>query len=297
MKRKCSGKKQVELKKMKPKSVFKNRLKNLSVKDPEEIEKWKEEQSAKKAPVQLQLFFEEYENNDQAALPNTIARSALFASIRPGRRKFHQKAVIASRKDAELKYTGEQLDMGDSDVFLQAIRVIEKYDLGTNIQILPYAFLREMGRKTGKTDKQWLDKSFERLTTGTLIVHVPGQYKAVLHLVDEYIHDEKTDTYYIRMNPKIISLFQKERYGLIDWAKRKQIKTPLAKWLQTFVGADKKDQEHKVSLKKLKEWCGQSNRPIRKFRQAFNKALSELLSEKIVQQGYVKNDIFYFISG
>jgi len=129
---------------------------------------------------------------------------------------------------------------GDSDVFMQAIRTIEQSDLGTNIQIFPYTFLREMGRisgkgkKAGKTDKKWLDKAFKRLTEGSLSIHVPGKYKATLHLIDDYVHDEYEDIYYIRVNPKALSLFQKEQYGLIDWEARKEIKTPLAKWIQTY---------------------------------------------------------------
>ncbi|MCP3966518.1 MAG: hypothetical protein GY718_09220 [Lentisphaerae bacterium] len=258
-------------------------------------------QSAEAAKsVQLDLF-PEWENNGKAAMPNTIARSSLFASIRPGKRKIHDKSLIASRADATIKYSGKQLDMADSDTFLQAIRVIEKYDLGENIQIYPYAFLRDMGRGTGKKEKpgirekRWLEASFDRLTAGTLEAHVPGQYRAVLHLIDEYIHDEITNTYYIRMNPKIIALFRKEQYGLIDWAARREMSVPLAKWLQTYVATNKRSQEHSIGLEKLKLWCGQGHREIRKFRTALQNAIDELLKLKVLKTGSIsEKDVFHY---
>uniref|UniRef100_UPI0039F7093F plasmid replication initiator TrfA n=1 Tax=Sulfuriferula sp. GW6 TaxID=3345112 RepID=UPI0039F7093F len=57
----------------------------------------------------------------ERAMPTSISRSALFAPIGRGRRKRHVDAVIDSRKDVLLTWTGEQLDMGDADVFMQAL--------------------------------------------------------------------------------------------------------------------------------------------------------------------------------
>ncbi|MCP3943540.1 MAG: hypothetical protein GY710_18970 [Desulfobacteraceae bacterium] len=252
------------------------------------------DKSSAKVAVQINLF-PEYENG-KAAMPNAIARSALFASVCPGRRKYHQKVMIASRKDAEIRYSGQQLDIGDSDVFMQAIRTIKHLDLGTNIQMFPYGFLREMGRvsgkkkKAGKTDKKWLDRAFERLTEGTLFVHVPGKYKVVLHLIDEYIHDENTDAYYIRVNPKAVNLFQKEQYGLIDWEARKEIKIPLAKWLQTYASSNAANLPQIITLKKLKVWCGQENRRPDHFKTTVIKALKELEAlDSMIQFFIMKN--------
>ena len=230
--------------------------------------------------VQLE-FFPEWEER-KGVMPNHISRSALFACVHPGRRKLHDKMLIASRSDAEIKYTGYQLDMGDSDVFIQTIRTINHLNLGNEIQIFPYLFLRQMGRgakttgKAGKAQKLWLDRAFDRLTHGTLSIYVPGKYKAILHLVDEYIHDEETESYYVRMNPKIIKLFKKEWCGLFDWEARKCLTQPLAKWLQTYASSNQAGVIQIIGVQKLKVWCGQENRRPDHFNTALEKALEEL---------------------
>jgi len=89
----------------------KNPTKHKKFKTHEQIAEWeKENYSPKKDRPQLKLF-PEYENG-KAAMPNTIARSALFACVHPGLRKMHDSVLIASRKDSTIHYTGKQLDMG-----------------------------------------------------------------------------------------------------------------------------------------------------------------------------------------
>lgn len=232
-------------------------------------------------PVQLDLFPDWQEGN--AAMPNTIARSALFAPINRGRRKFLNNVQIAARADVTLYYKGDQLDMGDADVFAQTIRLIEKFDLGTDVEILPYGFLREMGRPTGGSAKKWLDKSFERLTEGTLKVDTE-EYKVVLHLVDEYFHDKVQDKYFVRVNKKVAELFKKERYGLFDWEKRKQIGLGLTKWMQTYIRSNNGPQ--RIGIEKLQEWCGKKARQKSKFRAELNAAFQELERLGLVKPGW-----------
>lgn len=238
-------------------------------------------------PVQLDLFPDWQEGN--AAMPNTIARSALFAPINRGRRKMHDNVLIASRSDVTIKYTGKQLDMGDADVFAQTIKLIEKFDLGTDVEILPYGFLRELGRGSGVTDKVgrqnkiWLDGAFERLTTGTLKIETK-EYKVVLHLVDEYFYDKVQDKYFVRVNKKVAELFKKERYGLFDWEKRKQIGLGLTKWMQTYIRSNTGPQ--RIGIEKLQEWCGKKNRQKSKFRADLKAAFHELERLGLVKPGW-----------
>lgn len=230
--------------------------------------------------VQLELFPEW--DDSQAAMPNSISRSALFACVHPGRRKWHDTTLIASRKDVTIEYTGKQLDIGDADVYLQVIRTIERLELETDIQIFPYAFLREMGRNTGKTDKLWLDNAFDRLTTGTVTIHVPGKYKAKLHLVDLYIHDEDTDSYYLRVSKEAVKLFKDEHFALIDWDARKELKLPLSRWLQTYAASNLAGVPQIISFAKLKDWCGQGRRRMDHFIKALEKAVKELENAGII---------------
>lgn len=232
-------------------------------------------------PIQLDLFPDWQDGN--AAMPNTIARSALFAPINRGRRKFVNNEQVASRADVTIYYKGDQLDMGDADVFAQTIRLIEKFDLGTDVEILPYGFLRGMGRPTGGSAKKWLDKSFERLTEGTLKVDTK-EYKVVLHLIDEYFYDKVRDKHFVRVNKKVAELFKKERYGLFDWEKRKQIGLGLTKWMQTYIRSNSGPQ--RVGIERLQEWCGKKNRQKSKFRADLKETFKELERLGLVKPGW-----------
>lgn len=232
-------------------------------------------------PTQLELFPEWQDGN--AAMPNTIARSALFAPINRGRRKFINNEQVASRRDVQVFYKGDQLDMGDADVFAQTIRLIEKYDLETDVEILPYGFLGELGRSTGGKDRKWLDKSFERLTEGTLKVDTK-EYKVVLHLIDEYFYDKVRGNYYIRVNKKVAELFKQENYTLFDWEKRKQIGLGLTKWIQTFIRSNKGPQ--KIRIDNIQEWCGKKKRQKSKFKADLKKTFEELEGLGLVKSGW-----------
>lgn len=238
-------------------------------------------------PIQLDLFPDWQEG--KAAMPNTIARSALFAPIARGRRKFINNEQITSRADVTIYYEGKQLDMGDADVFAQTIRLIEKYDLGSNVEILPYGFLRELGRgssvtgKAGKKDRLWLDRSFERLTKGSVTID-SKDYKVILHLVDEYFYDKLQDKHYIRVNKKVAELFKKEHYGLFDWEKRKQIELSLTKWMQTFIRSNKGPQ--RIGIDKIQEWCGKKARQKSKFKKDLEKTFKELERLGLVKSGW-----------
>lgn len=171
----------------------------------------------------------------ESAMPNHLARSSLFAPIKSGTRQIHEKALMASRVDASIYYSGHQLDMADNDVFLQALRVAQGERLGDTIYFNRAQFLREIGRTTGKSQYEWLQESFYRLTSGTVLIHTK-RYKAALHLIDGYALDEETGEYWLRMNPEIIKLFGHMEYGLVDMNTRLRIgrKQDMAKWLQTM---------------------------------------------------------------
>ncbi len=302
MLKKKQAEKQAELKKLRTKSrnpkksTFRNRLKNINVKTTEEIEAWERNNKAvapaSVKPIQLDLFG--HCDDDSAAMPNAIARSALFSPIARGRRRFIDNELIASRKDVKITFTGIQLDMGDADVFMQAIRLAAEQgflDLDTEFQILPYGFLKELGRccktKPGKGNLLWLQKSFMRLRKGLLIIET-NECIFTPSLILDYTYNKTTGTHHLKLDSRIISLFYNEQYGLIDWDKRKNIKKEisLAKWLQTYIASNAKGQQI-ISIKKIKKWCGKENRQSSKFRNSLKKALKELEKLKIIKNSNI----------
>lgn len=78
-------------------------------------------------PVQLFLpGLEEF----MRAMPNHLARSSLFAPVARGRKKMHMDVVLVSRADAVIKFSGEQLDEAQADVWMQAMHEAGRAALG-----------------------------------------------------------------------------------------------------------------------------------------------------------------------
>jgi hypothetical protein len=56
-------------------------------------------------------------------VPNDILRSALFAAIQGKGREYFKHKLLASYDGVQIRYTGEQLDQSDLDVWEQAIHL------------------------------------------------------------------------------------------------------------------------------------------------------------------------------
>ena len=61
------------------------------------------------------------------AMPNHIARSSLFAPVARGKKKIYKDAVLITRRDAVIRFWGEQLDETQADVWMQGMRPANPY--------------------------------------------------------------------------------------------------------------------------------------------------------------------------
>ena len=215
-------------------------------------------------------------SEEDRAIPNAIARSALFAPIKRGRRVFHRAGLIASRGDVEIRYSGDQLDMADQDVWLLLIEIARRLPIGSQIAVSRYGILKALRRNTGKSDHDWLLGAIKRLVEGTVWIKTK-HYQAGLHLVDSFELDEKTGKYSMRLNPELVKLYGKNEYALINWDRRKALRkhVDLAKWLQGYISTHKKGEEHRIGIRLLKEWSGSKSQRW-DFKQDLLTALAEL---------------------
>jgi hypothetical protein len=62
--------------------------------------------------------------------PNSFLRSALFAAIQGKTRTRLKKQLLGSLQGVSVRYTGEQLDQSDLDVWEQAVHLARRHPLG-----------------------------------------------------------------------------------------------------------------------------------------------------------------------
>jgi hypothetical protein len=232
----------------------------------------------------------------ERAIPNMIARSALFAPIARGRRKIHDRAEIAGRGDFKILYSGKQLDMADCDVFLQALAMAKKVPLGQAVAVNRAEFLRSIGRKDGKSDYRWFDDSMHRLKFNA-VTFTGKRLLVEMSLIDYWGRCDNTGAFGFIVNPKMVALFANQGYSLIDWQKRLAIAkhVDLAKWMQNYIASHERG-EHRISLAMLKDWSGYSS-PLRKFREAMLGVLNELKRLEIIASPKIraKNNMVIYV--
>lgn len=224
----------------------------------------------------------------ERAIPNHVARSSLFAPVARGRRKIHDRAEIACRSDVRIFFSGKQLDEADCDVFMQAMHEARRVPLGEPVAINRAEFLRAIGRVKGTTAYDWLHGAFERLSFAMLSIETKRYTigttprSKVMHLVDGFDHEPDTDSYVLRIDPRMVLLFGNREFARVDWDKRLRIEhqADMAKWLQRLV-ATSSDAVQRYALDELKERMQYAS-PMRKFKEALMAALRELERLEII---------------
>lgn len=220
------------------------------------------------------------------AMPNHLARSSLFAPVARGRRKMHDAVLLHSRCDAEIRYSGKQLDESQADVWMQCLAQAANYPLGTPVPIVRAHFLDEIGKKPSGQNYKWLHDSMKDLCIATLVVEVVkvngvrkvsiGKTEA-LHLISKMSYDDETEQYSFEIDPRWALLFSNEEFARIDWQKRMQIdsRQVLAKSMQRLI-ATSSNSLQRYSLEYLRRRA-QSEGRMRDFKAALAGALAELV--------------------
>lgn len=246
------------------------------------------EQKAAETPRQLFLpGMDEF----MRAMPNHIARSSLFAPVARGRRKMHDGTILQSRGDAEIRYSGKQLDEAQADVWMQAMKEAQRQPLGTPVVINRTDFLRAIGRTKGGENYKWLHRTMQDLALAMLVIEVKkadgkpklsiGKTRA-LHLIAGFDYDEDSEEYTLTIDPRWHAMYGNREFALIDWQKRREFgrNQDMAKTLQRLV-ATSSNPVQRYALDWLKSKMEYGGR-MRDFRDALTRACKELERLEII---------------
>jgi hypothetical protein len=205
--------------------------------------------------------------------PNDILRSALFAAIQGKGREFLKQRLIAAYDGIQIKYTGEQLEQSDLDVWEHVLHLARQHPLGTVCHFKGGAFLKAIGRSTGKKDYRWLDGVLSRLTA----CEVRIERRGFIHgrgLIIAHDTDTKTRLYKVSIDPDTATLYA-AGWTAINWQQRQALRRkPLALWLHGYYATHAKPLPLKVDT--LRSLSGSKTNALRKYRQQLRKALNEL---------------------
>lgn len=251
----------------------------------------------KAAETPTQMFLPGMEDF-MRAMPNHIARSSLFAPVARGRRKMHDGTILQSRGDAEIRFSGKQLDEAQADVWMQAMKEAQRQPLGTPVAINRAEFLRAIGRTPTGPNYKWLHRAFQDLSFAMLVIEVTradgrrklaiGQTRA-LHLIAGFDYDEDREEYTLTIDPRWGVMHGNREFALIDWSKRMEFgrNQDMAKTLQRLI-ATSSNPVQRYALDWLKEKM-EYNSPMRKFRDALGNACAELERLEIISRHKIED--------
>ncbi|MBU0945428.1 MAG: replication initiator protein A [Proteobacteria bacterium] len=228
--------------------------------------------------------------------PNICLRSALFGVIKRGQRRALKGEVIATIKGLDIRYTGWQLDQGDFDVLVQSLHLQTRYLERTPNNFIRFrikTFLRDIGRHPGKSGKEWLKDCFRRLTATAIEINIcfpHGRTNQLFtyagSLIDEFYYNDKEQTYFLKINPKLAELFD-AGWTQLQWQQRLQLTSDLAKWLHGFYSSHRIPYPMKVAT--LKILCGSSCKRLVDFRRILRMAMDELIRVESLENWKIDN--------
>lgn len=249
-----------------------------------------EEMATSKKPevkVQIPLF-----PDDKSAMPTKWTRTSLFAAVKKGRRSTFVKTPLASRVDVSILYTGEQLDAGDNDVFLHAIRLGQGLAPGGQIHFVRSHFLQAIGRQPGTSGYKWLKDSLQRLASATLFIEDGDGNGKMFRLVKDMSWTESE--YWLALDPEMASFYVRRELAFIDFDARLQMSHGMSRLLQNYVAGHEPGNWHYVAVETLRDFYAASA-SMKNFLDAhygLPAALAELES-----LGIIEDHEFYLKSG
>jgi hypothetical protein len=229
-------------------------------------------------------------------MPNHIARSSLFAPVARGRRKIHDGTLLVSRGEAEIRFSGKQLDEAQADVWMQCMKDAQRQPLGRPVVVNRAEFLRAIGRAPSGQNYQWLHRTMQDLAFAMLVIEVKKDGKPklsigktrALHLIAGFDYDEASEEYTLTIDPRWHAMYGNREFALIDWDKRLQIGRgqDMAKALQRLV-ATSSDPIQRYALDWLKDKLEYAGR-MRDFRESLMRACAELERLEIIARARIE---------
>jgi hypothetical protein len=207
-------------------------------------------------------------------IPNPVLRGALFAAVQGKNRAVFQRELLACQKGLQIRFTGIQLDQSDLDVWEQALHLARLHPLGTRCEFSVYGFLKALGRKTGKSEHEWLKNSFARLMGCGVELTNQQERKTYGGSLLEFMRDDESGRYVVIFNPKILTFYE-SGWTAIDWQDRQLLRgKPLALWLHGYLATHAKP--YPIKIETIRSFSGSSNKEIRGFKRKLIAALNEL---------------------
>lgn len=219
------------------------------------------------------------------AVPNSILRSAIFG-VSKLRATGRNRTLIASNSDLEIRFSGEEFNQTDLDVFQGLLQIGMREPLGGSIEFSLSTFLSSLGRNTGSSQKKELRKELIRLMGGVVEIKWMREQKTFMgSLIQKIFIDEITGKHRVMFDRDLIMLFECG-HSYIDHQQRLQLgQHSLAKWMHGFYSSHRKPHPYKIET--LRVLCGSTAVP-KEFKRLLARALAKLVTTGAIENWQIE---------
>ena len=208
------------------------------------------------------------------AVPNGFLRSALFAAIGRGKRRYINGEDLAACGGVTVRYKGEQLDQSDLDVWESVLHAVRLQALGTQCRVTSYSLLKLMGLTDTGGNRATLLQRIERLVANAVTIR-QGRYTYIGGLIEKAVRDEITHEWVIKIDPELAPIYSHDQFTMVDWAIRQSMSgKPLAQWLHGYYASHAKP--FPVTMTTLLKNSGNKDAAPTSARQTLRRALDVL---------------------
>jgi len=258
---------------------------------PLEWEETLKDAKAKIKKQQLSLFELAPWADSLRAMPNDLARSALFTvrnkSIPRVVRQSHSIFVLS--RGVEITYTGIELRAGDDElVWLQVLEYAKHTPAGTPITFTFYRLCKDLGWAINGRYYAKAEECLTRLQATALqfISDRIGQLDSIslIHRFRVLGRGTKDSRCQVAMDDDMVMLFAGKYYSKFEWEKYRSLSPTARRMFDYFVSHS---EPFPMLLESFRLLCGSDSERPRKWTEQTNKACEELTRSGLVKKAWV----------
>lgn len=251
--------------------------------------------------AQLSLFDIAPWDDDMRAMPNDIARTALFTTRnkRKPREALQSQPIYSYNQDVQITYSGIELRAEDDElVWQQVLEYSKRYPIGSPITFTFYELCNDLDWPINGKYYKKAEECLTRLQTSALQFQSRRLGNMVsLSLLRRFgvlDHGKKSSRCQVELEDEMVYLFAGDHYSKFVWEKYRAL-TPTCRRLFDYCASHR--QPYPLALDKFQMMCGSDTNRAAKWKEQSKAACYELKKSELVTDAYVNGDFIYLKRG
>lgn len=247
--------------------------------------------------LQLSLFDLAPWADDMRAMPNDLARAALFTTRnkRTARVWREQHDIFHVNKDVVITYTGQELRADDDELVWQQVLEYAKHTpIGSPVTFTFYELCHDVGWHSNGRYYDRAEKCLTRLQATALQFSSKrlGQLESVSLIARFRVLDrgKKNSRCQIEIHEELVVLFAGDHYSKFIWQKYRSLSPTARRMFDYFVSHK---EPFPLKLETFRLMCGSDSARMKKWREQAAQACEELTKSELIESSWVSGDAIY----